>query len=263
MYRMTIMELRESGFDLTIDEYLLNGFYPNIYHEELNPTKVYRAYVKTYLERDVRRLINVKNLNQFQRFIKLCAGRVGQLLNMSSLANEVGVSSHTIEEWISVLQASYLVVLLEPYFENFGKRAIKSPKLYFTDVGLASYLLGIENLKQLSRDPLRGHLFENMVIMELIKARSNQGLEPQLFFFRDNMKNEVDAIFQKGHQLIPIEIKSSKTFHKEFLKGITFFQKISKGRAPNGVVIYGGDQEQKLLSNRLMNFKNSEQSLHI
>lgn len=263
MFPMTINELSQAGFDMTVDEYLLNGFYPQIHQENLNPTKTYRAYVKTYLERDVRRLINIKNLNLFQRFIKLCAGRVGQLLNMSSLANEVGVSSHTIEEWISVLQASYLVILLQPYFKNFGKRVIKSTKLYFTDVGLLSYLLEIENVKQMSRDPLRGHLVENLVMMELFKARSNQGVEPQLYFYRDSQKNEVDAIFQRGHELIPIEIKSAKTFNREFLKNLHFFQKITEGRAPQGFVIYCGEKEQVLHSNRLINFKNSYQSLQI
>ncbi|NGX41922.1 MAG: hypothetical protein K940chlam7_00196 [Chlamydiae bacterium] len=263
LFPMTINELSQAGFDMTVDEYLLNGFYPQIYQETLNPTKVYRAYVKTYLERDVRRLINIKNLNLFQRFIKLCAGRVGQLLNMSSLANEVGVSSHTIEEWTSVLQASYLVILLQPYFENFGKRVIKSTKLYFTDVGLLSYLLGIENVKQMSRDPLRGHLVENLVMMELFKARSNQGLEPQLYFYRDSQKNEVDVIFQRGHELIPIEIKSAKTFNREFLKNLHFFQKIAEGRSPQGFVIYCGEKEQVLHLNRLINFKNSYQSLQI
>lgn len=263
MFPMTIHELTQAGIDKKIDEYLLYGFYPQVYQEDLNPTRVYRAYVKTYLERDVRRLINVKNFNLFQRFIKLCAGRVGQLLNMSNLANEVGVSSHTIEEWISVLQASYLVVLLQPYFENFGKRVIKSPKLYFTDVGLLSYLLGIENLKQMERDPLRGHLVENLVVMELFKARANMGLEPQLYFYRDSQKNEVDVIFQRGHQLIPIEIKSSKTFNKEFFKHLSFFQKLAKERAPNGFVVYCGEREQLLDFNHLVNFKNSRQILQI
>lgn len=263
MFPMTINELKGAGIDMSIDEYLLYGFYPQIYKEDLNPTKVYRAYVKTYLERDVRRLINIKNLNLFQRFIKLCAGRAGQLLNTNSLANEVGVSSHTIQEWLSVLQASYLIVLLQPYFENFGKRVIKSAKLYFTDVGLLSYLLGIENIKQMSRDPLRGHLVENLVIMELIKARSNQGLEPQLYFYRDNQKNEVDVIFQKGHELVPIEIKSAKTFNQEFLKNLQFFQKITKGRSDRGFVIYCGEKEQNLHSNRLINFKKSSLSLQI
>lgn len=256
MYPMTISELKNTGFDQSIDEYLFKGFYPQIYFENLNPTKVYRAYVKTYLERDVRRLINVKNLSLFQKFIKLCAGRVGQLLNMNSLANEVGVSSHTIEEWISVLQASYLVVLLQPYFENFGKRVIKSPKLYFTDVGLLSYLLGIENLKQLARDPLRGNLVENLVVMELLKTRANQGLEPQLYFYRDSQQKEVDVLFKRGHELVPIEIKASKTFNSEFLKTITYFQGIAKNQAEQGFVIYCGELEQKIQNNQLLNFKN-------
>ncbi len=260
MLPMTIGELRNAGINLSIDEYLLKGFYPRIHSENLDPFKVYRAYVKTYLERDVRSLINIKNLHLFQRFIKLCAGRVGQLLNMSSLANEVGVSTNTIGEWISVLQASFLVVLLQPYFENFGKRVVKTAKLYFTDVGLLCYLLGIENAKQIARDPLRGHIVENLVVMELFKFRSNMGLEPQLYFYRDTHGNEVDVIFQRGHELVPIEIKAAKTFNQEFVKNLNFFQKITGERSSHGFVIYCGEKEQDIHKNRLINFRNSFES---
>ena len=196
---MDLSELNRAGFDLSIDEWMLKGGYPRIYKDDLDPTKAYRSYFQTYVERDLRQLIKVKDLMQFERFIQILAGRIGQILNMEEVGGEVGLSSHTVKEWISILEASFIVFRLPPYFENFGKRVIKSPKLYFNDVGLASYLLGIQNVVQLSRDPLRGHLFENAIILELRKHRLNQGLDPSLFFYRDIQKNEeVDIIYKKG-----------------------------------------------------------------
>ena len=180
------------------------------------------------MERDLRQLITVKDLTQFERFVRICAGRVGQIINLEEIGSEVGLSSHTVREWISILEASFIVFRLEPYFENFGKRTIKSPKLFFTDVGLATYLLGIENEVQLNRDPLRGHLVENLVILELIKHRNNQGLDPQLYYYRDVQKKEVDVIFKQGNQLIPIEIKSSKTYHPEFLEKLISFKNLQE-----------------------------------
>ena len=225
----------------------------------LDPTKAYRNYFQTYVERDLQQLIHVKDLTQFERFVRICAGRIGSLLDLTSIGNEVGVSSHTVKEWISILEASFIVFRLQPYFDNFGKRIIKSPKLYFTDVGFAVYLLGIENPIQLARDPLRGHLVENLVLLELMKWRLNHGLDPQLYFFRDVQRNEVDVIFKTGHHLIPIEIKSSKTFHSEFIEGLEFFQGVAKGRAPKGFLIYAGDLEQKIRSIELLNYRHATQ----
>lgn len=175
-------------------------------------------------------MVSVKELHLFQKFIKLCAGRIGQIFNKDALANEVGVSAKTITHWLSILEASYLVFLLPPYYENFGKRVIKSPKLYFCDVGLAAYLLDIDSTSQMARDPLRGALFENLVVLELMKARWNQGLDARLYFYRDSNQKEVDVLFKSGHELIPIEIKSSKTFHADFKKGIEHFQKLAGDR---------------------------------
>jgi hypothetical protein len=171
---------------------------------------------------------------------------------MEEIGGEIGISSHTVKEWISILEASFIAFRLHPYFENFGKRVIKSPKLYFTDVGLAAYLLGIENETQMSRDPLRSHLVENLVVLELLKCRLNAGLDPQLYYYRDTQKNEVDIIFVKGHELVPIEIKSSKTFHSDFIKNVRFFQDLVKTRAPRGFLIYAGDQEQMIYSVQLL-----------
>lgn len=251
----TLSELSEHLPVQTLDDYLLTGMYPRVYKNNLNPTKFYRDYVQTYIERDVRKMINLKDLDLFQKFLKLCAGRIGQIFNKQNLSNELGVSSSTVSNWLSVLEASFLVFSLPPYFENFGKRMIKSPKLYFTDVGLAAYLLDIHTPQQLARDPLRGQLVENLVISEFLKNQFNRGFEAGLYFYRDSNQNEVDLLFKSGNQLIPIEIKSSKTFHHDFLKGIKYFQSIVPDRMPFGMLIYAGEQEQKIEFTHLFNYK--------
>lgn len=237
---LSMQELAKEDITLSLNNYLLRGFLPRIYQKNLNPTKHYRAYVQTYLERDVRQIIHLKDLMVFQRFIKLCAGRVGQVLNMNSLGNALGVSNHTIKSWLSILQASYIITLLPPYFENFGKRIIKSPKLYFFDVGLATYLLDIETLKQLDKDPLRGHLLENLAVMELYKARHNRGANPNFYYYRDSQKHAVDLIYKQANSLIPIEIKSAKTLRNHFFHGLEYFQKLVGGRCSKGYVVYDG-----------------------
>ena len=203
--------MQGAGIELDLDEQIYRGFFPRIHQKQLNPTKAYRNYVQTYLEKDVRVLSNIKDLTPFQNFLKLCAGRIGQILDYASLGNDLGLSGNTIKHWLSILEASYIIFRLRPYFENFGKRMIKSPKLYFTDVGLATCLLDIEEPEQLARDPMRGYLVENLVILELMKYRHNHGLDPNFYYYRDNHKNEVDVIIKQANQLIPIEIKSSKT----------------------------------------------------
>ena len=236
----SIQELKLSNISLSRDELIYKGFLPRIYSEDQNPTRAYRNYLQTYIERDLKQIAQINNLSEFNTFLKLLAGRVGQVLNLNSLSNDVGVSSTTLKAWLNILEASYIVFKIYPYFENFGKRMIKSPKIYFTDVGLVSYLLGIENSSQISRDPLIGGLFENMVVLESIKCRYNQGFDHQLYFYRDNKKNEVDLIYKKQNQLIPIEIKSAMTFNKNFVKGVSYFQKLSP-KATIGYVIYSGD----------------------
>lgn len=252
---LSLAELMANGIDQDLDESLLNGGYPRIYKDKLDPTRAYRSYFQTYVERDLRQLIHIRDLSQFQRFMKICVGRIGQLLNLESIAGDVGISANTVKEWLSILEASYIVIRLQPYFENFGKRAIKAPKLYFTDVGLATYLLGIENRDQLVRDPLRGSLVENLVVLELIKGRQNQGLDPQLYFYRDAHQNEVDLIYQKGRELIPIEVKAGRTFHREYLKNLDFFQTLAGERCPGGFLVYSGDEEQKIKNHRVINYR--------
>jgi predicted AAA+ superfamily ATPase len=254
---LTIPELVSAGFNFTLDEYLLNGFFPRIYADKLDPTKAYRNYMQTYIERDVRQMHHIRDLKTFQNFLKLCAGRIGSVLNKESLGNDAGISGITVNQWLSVLEASFIIFQLPPYFENFGKRVIKASKLYFTDVGLAAYLLGIENLGQLSRDPLRGFLVENLVVLELMKARLNKGLEPQLYYYRDNHQNEVDVIFKQAQHLIPIEIKASQTFNPAFLKNLHFYQKLVGTRAPRGFLIYTGEHQQRVGELEVLSFKNA------
>jgi predicted AAA+ superfamily ATPase len=198
------------------------------------------------VERDVRRLINIKDLDQFQKFLVLLAGRIGQVVNYTSLGNDIGLSGTSVKNWISVLKASYIVFELQPFFENVSKRVIKSSKIYFTDTGLVSHLLGIETLRQAMRDPLRGNLYENLMILEVLKARANQGKRPDLFFYRDVRGNEVDLIIQRQRQLIPVEIKSSATFNNIFLKGITTFSELTRDRCLSGHVLYNGERAFKI-----------------
>jgi predicted AAA+ superfamily ATPase len=200
----------------------------------------------------------LKDSAKFEKFVRLCAGRVGQLLNQASLANDVGVTANTISDWISVLEASFIVYRLQPYYENIGKRLIKSPKLYFVDTGLAAWLLGIETSMQMQRDPLRGNLFENLIVVETLKSKLNQGKDPRIFFYRDSHGNEVDLIIQNGNELIPIEIKSSQTWHSSFLKGINYFKSLLGDRVLTGTVVYGGDNNRTTENYRLRSYKKLE-----
>ena len=250
---LSLRELSKHSIHLDRNEVIYNGFFPRVYKDQLNPTKAYRNYFETYVERDVRQLVNIKELANFEKFLKLIAGRVGQVINYSSLTNDIGVSNNTLKNWLSVLEASFIILKLEPYFENFGKRVIKSPKIYFTDTGLLCYLLGIEKPEQLERDPLIGQIFENLVVIECLKSRYNQGLNHNLFFYRSDKGQEVDLIYKKGRQLIPIEIKSAMTFSSEFLKGINYFYKISNSDN-RGYVVYSGKLVYESEKYSLMNF---------
>ncbi|MBR0056833.1 MAG: DUF4143 domain-containing protein, partial [Kiritimatiellae bacterium] len=222
------------------DDILLRGFLPEVWENDVPPTDFHRNYFRTYVERDVRTLLEVRNLATFEKFLHLLAGRIGQIVNLDGLAGEVGVSAATVENWISVAEASFVVFRLRPWFANVGKRFVKSPKIYFTDVGLASYLLGIETPAQLARDPLRGNLFENMVVADLVKARTNIGRDPALFFVRDSKGFEVDALYAIGRDLHPLEIKSARTFDSSFAKNLVSFQRlVLKCALPT--VVYDGE----------------------
>lgn len=254
---MTLNELSNAQFNLSIDQYILNGFFPRIYSDNLTPIKAYRNYFQTYIERDVRQMINIKDISLFEKFIRICASRIGQVINKEGIGNELGLSSNTVNQWLSILEASFVIFMLPPYFENFGKRMIKASKLYFTDTGLATYLLGLENLQQIERDPLRGFLFENLVILELIKTRLNMGMDPQLYFYRDSHQNEIDVIYKNGNELLPIEIKSSQTFNSAFLRGLNFYQNLAGERVNQKYLIYSGDYEQQIDNTSIINYKNT------
>lgn len=225
------------------EDYLYQGFLPRIYDQQQRPSTAYANYYQTYVERDVRQLINLKDIAQFQKFMKLVAGRVGQLMDYSSLAGDVGVSATTIKHWLSILEASFILYKLPPYFENFGKRVIKTPKYYFIDTGLLCFLLGIENPQQVARDPLIGQLFENLVVIDVLKNFYNKGKLDNLYFFRDSNGIEADLLLQQGRQLMPIEIKSSSTYKPELLKGLKRIMELSPQMA-NAHLVYSGDAMQ-------------------
>ena len=242
---MTYDELKHAGkVGRNLDKNLFDGAFPPIYDRGLEPHPWYGNYVRTYLERDVRQLINVHDLGTFQRFLKLCAGRTGQLLNLSSLANDAGITHNTAKAWISVLEASYIVHLLPPHHQNFNKRLVKTPKLYFLDTGLATWLLGIQNSEQLTTHVQRGALFETWVITELLKARYNAGKTSNLYFWRDRSGHEVDLLIDHGSHLSPLEIKSGQTINRDYFKGLDFWRKLAGESAGKAWLVYGGDIQQ-------------------
>lgn len=240
---LSYSEVREMTNDTPLDNLIFNGFYPAIYSGRNVPKFLYPAYLKTYLDKDVRGLLQIKDMMQFYTFLRLCAGRIGSLFNASELANEIGVSSNTITAWLSVLQASYIVFLLPPYFENISKRLTKSPKLYFLDTGLACHLLDIETPEQLSRDKMRGSLFENFIVTEALKQRYNQGKGSNLYFYRDSNQNEIDLLVKRSTGLYGIEIKSSMTYHPDFEKSLKQIGKWVKEPIEGKAVIYAGTLE--------------------
>ncbi|MGN0188137.1 MAG: ATP-binding protein [Candidatus Cryptobacteroides sp.] len=258
---MSFSEIREMTADTPLDQLLFKGFYPAIHSGRNVPKFLYPAYVKTYLDKDVRDLLQIKDMMQFHTFIRLCAGRIGSLFKASELANEIGVSSHTVTAWLSVLQASYIVVLLPPYFENTRKRLTKAPKLYFSDTGLACYLLGIESPEQLSRDKMRGALFENFVVMEALKRRYNQGKESNLYFYRDSNQNEIDLLLKKGSGLYGIEIKSSMTYHTDFEKALKQMDGWIKESVEGKAVVYAGTLENASGEISLLNYAHLDEVL--
>ena len=243
---------QRNGQDLS--RQLFDGLYPAVSSGKNTAKFYYPSYVKTYLEKDVRDLLNVQNQMQFLRFIKLCAARIGSLFNASELAAEVGVDSKTITRWLSVLEASYLVTLLPPYYENISKRLVKSPKLYFNDTGLACYLLDIESPRQLERDKMRGPLFENMVVMEMVKHRYNQGKDGGVFFYRDSNQNEVDILLKQEGEITALEVKSSMTYHPSFEKTLRQLPDWIKTPVTKRAVVYAGEFENSTADIKLLNY---------
>ncbi|MFQ5652770.1 MAG: ATP-binding protein [bacterium] len=249
----SLPELRAYRSNWQAFDLVVQGCFPRLHEQNLAPYRFYNDYLQTYLERDVRALISLKDLGRFQQFLSLLAGRVAQIVNYTSLSNDVGVSAMTIRNWLSVLKASFVILELPPYFENIRKRVVKSPKIYFTDTGLVSHLLGINSAEQALRDPLRGALYENLLILEIFKHRLNHGKRPELFFYRDTHGNEVDLIVREGRKLHPVEIKSAATFTSEFLKGIEHFRKVVGDRCSGGAVLYNGDETFQVKRTRVSN----------
>ena len=253
---MTYSETAPTMSEASLDEFLFGGLYPAVCARKNKPRLFYPSYVKTYLERDVRDLLKIKDQMQFMRFMKLCAARVGSIFNASELSAILGVDSKTVTHWLSVLQASYLVMLLPPYYENISKRLVKSPKLYFCDPGLACFLLDIESPRQLERDKMRGAIFENYVVMEVIKHRYNRGLLEGVFFYRDSNQNEVDILLKEEGEITAIEVKSSMTYHSSFADSITKLSDWIKTPVARKMIVYTGDFENTTSDVKLINYKN-------
>ena len=253
---LSFSEIENSISNTDLNTLIYKGFYPANYAQENKPEYFYPNYVKTCIERDVRNILNITDLHRFQMYMKLCAGRIGSLFNASELSNEVGVSVNTIKSWLDVLQTSYIVTLLQPYYDNIGKRLVKTPKLYFYDTGLACYLLDIEKPEQLSHDKMKGHLFENLIVSEAIKHQLNNGKNNNLFFYRDSNNNEVDLLQVKNGNFNAIEIKSAQTFDTEFLKGINAFTKVFGNRVSSKNIVYSGDYENNGAEFNLLNYRN-------
>lgn len=227
------------------DFLIFNGFYPAIFKDKINPSRFYADYVRTYLERDLNQLSQIENISLFRKFLRACAARTGQLLNKESISNDVGIDASTVERWISILEASYILFRLEPYHANINKRLIKSPKIYFYDTGLASFLLDIENEGHVSNHPLKGNLFENMIVMEFLKARFNQGKTNNLNFYRDKSK-EVDLILREASKFTAVEIKYSETIIKESLwSSLDYLSKLLPKECTKKILVYGGQNRQE------------------
>ena len=237
----TLREAYQDQAPPSLEEVLYTGFYPRIFDRRLNPSEASSFYVSTYVERDLRQLVNVRDLSQFETFLKLCAGRTGQLVNLSSLGGDAGVSHNTARQWLSILETSYIVKLLRPYYRNLGKRLVKAPKLYFLDTGLAAFLLSITDPRHLESHPLKGSLFESLVVSELLKLRLNRGKPDNLFFYRDEKGMEIDVLLDHGQEIELLEVKLARTLDSGFFKPLKALA-ARHGRVRNSYLVYGGDE---------------------
>ena len=263
LFPLSLEEIKNSGKLEDLDGNIIRGFMPELYLDNVRePYVYYRDYLDTYIEKDLRQMISVKDLNAFLRFLTLLAGRIGQVVNLSGMSGEVGVSSTTLGEWLSVLEDSFVIFKLQPYFSNISKRIVKSPKIYFVEPGLAAYLLGIENARQASRDPLRGNLFENIVVLEAMKTRLNDNKEPNLFYVRTEKGVEVDLILKKEGKLYPFEIQSSMTPNNDFTKNLRTFCNCEPN-AGEMSVIYGGENYDSFQGCRYANYEDVAELIRI
>lgn len=241
----SVEELKTASFSLKNPyETIFKGMYPRIYDKKIKPLDWYPGYIQTYIERDIRSIKNISDLSSFQKFIKICAGRSGQVVNLSSIGNDCGITHNTAKAWLSILEASYIIFLLKPYHSNFNKRLIKMPKLYFYDTGLLCSLLGIKDSTGLETHYLRGSIFETFVLSEIQKSILNQGNMPECYYWRDKIGNEIDCIVDFAGKTIKIEIKSGKTIADDFFKGLKYWAKLS-GSSKDSYIVYAGNTGQK------------------
>lgn len=255
---LSLTELKNAHYTPpSLEDLLFSGSYPKIYDQKLEPKEWYANYIQTYAERDVRSLKNIKDLGSFQIFLKMCAARTGQLLNLNSLGNDCGISHNTAKEWINILEASFIIFSLRPHFNNFNKRLVKSPKIYFYDSGVLCYLLGIESPDQLKTHYLRGGIFESFILSELIKNRINKKKSPNFYFWRDQHGHEVDCLIENEF-LTPVEIKSAKTINSEFFEGLNYWNRLAKNTPENTFLIYGGNENQTRSYGKIISWKNLE-----
>ena len=237
------LSVTEVGTSHATDELLYGGFYPGVWGDGKKPYDVYSNYYSTYIERDLRQLIYIKDLDLFRQFVRLMSSRVATEMNASHVSNEIGIDVKTVQNWLSILNTSYITFTLPPYYRNVGKRIVKAHKLYFYDVGLVCYLLGLENVAQVATHPLRGALFENMVVAEFYKRYFNRGRTPHLYFYRDSTQKEVDLIEEQTFDQLHIyEIKSAKRYNSQFAAGLDYFKKLYGEKVTNATVLYDGDE---------------------
>ena len=252
---LSLSELGDEKANSPTDVLLFNGGYPAVWAKNIPAADVSRHYYNLYIERDVRQLINVKDLSKFQIFIRLCAGRIGTEFNAQSLSNEIGISHHTVNHWLSVLEASYLVFRLLPFYQNIGKRLVKTPKIYFYDTAIVCFLLGIETPEQLKTHPLRGAIFENYVVLEFLKNRTHAGKSNNLLFYRDQTQREIDILQQFGHRYNAYEIKSATTFHSDFTNNLNYLKNLLGDTLVKRAVVYDGDSDLAAIENGVVNFR--------
>jgi len=253
----SVDEIRQTKFAMpSYEDYIIKGFYPRIYDWDLNPSNWLQDYLRTYVERDVRQILNVGDLGAFRQFLEILAGRIGQLVNFSEIGNLIGISYKTVSKWISVLETSFIVYTLRPYHKNFNKRIVKTPKLYFYDTGLACALLNLRGVEDLNRHFAKGALFENFIINEVLKNQINQNLPAKNYFWNVSGTHEIDLLIEQGGQLLPIEIKSSRTIGNHFFDGLKYFQALSGALPTESYLVYGGDEVQKRSAAQLLSWKN-------
>ena len=242
---LSLQELADNNYQFSdYEQAIYQGFYPRIYDKQIAPLDWYPNYIRTYIERDVREIKNILDIGQFQLFLKMCASRVGQLVNLAALANDCGITQNTVKSWLALLEQSFITFTLKPFHENLGKRLVKMPKLYFYDTGVVCSLLGIDNVSQIATHYAKGALFENLIIAELMKTRFNEGLLPNLYFWRDKLGHEIDCVMEQVNKTILVEIKSGRTISKDYFTDLQYWQKLAELNTNEANVIYGGNENQ-------------------